>query len=74
MYPAFMKLTFGATSSQYESGLRSFEGTFVQNVRNSPQKMGEVKLLRFNKGYHTFLSNPVKTNKTLHVSFEIMEL
>jgi len=36
--------------------------------------MDEVKLSMFNKVYHTFLSNPVKINKKLHVSFEIMEL
>jgi hypothetical protein len=31
--------------------------------------MEEVKLSIFNTGYHTFLSNPVKINKKLHVSF-----
>jgi len=36
--------------------------------------MDEIKLSIFNRGYHTFLSNPVKINKKLHVSFEIMEL
>jgi len=36
--------------------------------------MDEVELLMFNKAYHMFLSNPVKINKKLHVSFEIMEL
>ena len=32
----------------------------------TPRKMDEVKLLMFNKVYHTFLSNPVKMNKKLH--------
>jgi len=34
--------------------------------------MDEIELSMFNKVYHTFLSNPVKINKKLHVSFEIM--
>ena len=38
------------------------------------KKMDEVKLLMFNKVYYTFLSNPVKINIKLHVSFGIMEL
>jgi len=36
--------------------------------------MDEVKLSMFNRAYHTFLSNPVKINKKLHVFFEIIEL
>jgi len=44
-------------------------GTFATH-----RKMDEIELSMFNKVYHTFLSNPVKINKKLHVSFEIMEL
>jgi len=36
--------------------------------------MGEVKVSMFTRAYHTFLSNPVKIDRRLHVSFEIMEL
>jgi len=39
-----------------------------------PKKMDKVKLSIFTRAYHTFLSNPVKIDRRLHVSFEIMEL
>ncbi len=37
----------------------------------TPQKMDEVKLLMFNKIYHTVLSNPVKINKPELRNYEL---
>jgi hypothetical protein len=48
--------------------LYSVERNVRAEIAQLPKKMDEVKLSMFNKVYDTFLSNPVKINKKLHVS------